>query len=276
MTTPQIAVFSGTGTTGRRIVSRLEARGIPIRSGSRRGSPPFDWADESTFGEALQGVRAAYLAYHPDMAAPGAAQTVEALSTRAVDAGVERLVLLSGRGEEDGWPTEQAVRDSGVAWTILRSSWFSQNFSESFMIDPILAGEVVLPTGGVTEPFVDADDLADAAVAALTQPGHEGRTYELTGPRLLTFGDAVDEIAKATDRSIAFVSVSTRAFAAHLAGQAVPPDLVEFLTHLFTKVLDGRNSHLTGDLEEILGRPARDFRDYAEAAAATGVWQADR
>lgn len=276
MKTSQTAVFSGTGTTGRRIVARLEARGIPTRSGSRRGSPPFDWADESTFGDALDGVSAAYLAYHPDMAAPGAAEIVATLSAVAVDAGVERLVLLSGRGEEDGLPTERAVRDSGAAWTILRSSWFAQNFSESFMLDPILAGEVVLPTGGVTEPFVDADDLADAAVAALTEPGHEGRTYELTGPRLLTFGDAVDEIAKASERSIAFVPVSTREFAAHLAGQAVPPDLVEFLTQLFTKVLDGRNSHLTGDLEEILGRPARDFRDYAETTAATRVWQAAR
>lgn len=275
MNTPQIAVLSGTGTTGRRIVSRLEARGVPTRSASRRGDPPFDWADESTFGATLEGVRAAYLAYHPDMAAPGAAETVATLSQIAVAAGVERLVLLSGRGEEDGWPTEEAVRGSGAAWTILRSSWFSQNFSESFLIDPVLAGEVVLPTGSVTEPFVDVDDLADAAVAALTTSRHEGRTYELTGPRLLTFGDAVDEIAKATGRSISFVPVSPAEFAAHLAEQAVPPELVDFLTHLFTKVLDGRNSHLTGDLEEIIGRRSTDFRDYAQAAATTGAWRTD-
>jgi uncharacterized protein YbjT (DUF2867 family) len=272
MTTSQIAVLSGTGTTGRRVVQRLEALGIPTRSGSRSATPRFDWADESTWSATLEGVAAAYLAYHPDMAAPGAAEAVETLSSMAVEAGVQRLVLLSGRGEEDGWPTEQAVRDSGAEWTVLRSSWFSQNFSESFMIDPILAGEVVLPTGGVTEPFVDVDDLADAAVAALTRPEHVGRTYELTGPRLLTFGDAVDEIAAASGRSIAFVPVSTREFAAGLAEQAVPPDLIDFLTHLFTKVLDGRNSHLTGDLEQILGRPARDFHDYATTTAASGVW----
>ncbi|MET0931174.1 MAG: NmrA family transcriptional regulator [Aeromicrobium sp.] len=276
MTTSQIAVFSGTGTTGRRVVERLEALGIRPRSGSRSGTPRFDWADASTWPAALEGVRAAYLAYHPDMAAPGAAEAIGTLSAIAADAGVERLVLLSGRGEEDGWPTEQAVRDSGAAWTILRSSWFSQNFSESFMIDPILAGEVVLPTGAVTEPFVDADDLADAAVAALLRPGHESRTYELTGPRLLTFGDAVDEIARASGRSIAFVPVTTEEFAAGLAEQAVPAELVDFLTHLFTKVLDGRNSHLTGDLEEILDRPPRDFHDYAISTAATGVWRVER
>lgn len=234
--------------------------------------PPFDWADERTWPPALDGITAAYLAYYPDMAAPGAAEAITTLSALAVDAGVERLVLLSGRGEEDGWPTEEAVRHAGAAWTILRSSWFSQNFSESFMLDPILAGEVALPTGDVTEPFVDADDLADVAVAVLTEPGHDGKTYELAGPRLLTFGDTVDEIAKASGRSITYVPVSTEEFAAGLAEQAVPPDLVEFLTHLFTKVLDGRNSHLTGDIEQILGRPARDFHEYAEAAAATGVW----
>lgn len=276
MTTSHIAVFSGTGTTGRRIVERLEARGIRTRIGSRSGTPPFDWADERTWAPALDGITAAYLAYYPDMAAPGAAETVGALSVLAVEAGVERIVLLSGRGEEDGWPTEEAVRQSGAAWTILRSSWFSQNFSESFLLDPVLAGEVVLPTGSVTEPFVDADDLADVAVATLTERGHDGKTYELAGPRLLTFGDAVDEIAKASGRAVTFMPVSTEEFAAGLAAQSLPPDLVEFFTHLFTKVLDGRNSHLTGDIEEILGRPARDFCDYAKVAAATGVWSVDR
>jgi len=276
MTPTHIAVLSGTGTTGRRVVQRLASRGIQTRIGSRSGTPPFDWADESTWAAALEGITAAYLAYYPDMAAPGAAEAIATLSALAVEAGVDRLVLLSGRGEEDGWPTEEAVRNSGAAWTILRSSWFSQNFSESFMIDPILAGEVALPTGNVTEPFVDADDLADAVVAALTQPGHDGLTYELAGPRLLTFGDAVGEIAKATGRSIDFIPVTTAEFAEGLAEEAVPPDLVEFLTHLFTKVLDGRNSHLTGDLEKILGRPARDFHDYAVSVAATGAWDVER
>ncbi|MBC7596920.1 MAG: NmrA family transcriptional regulator [Kineosporiaceae bacterium] len=206
------------------------------------------------------------------MAVPGAAEAVGALSAIAVDAGVERLVLLSGRGEEDGWPTEEAVRHCGAARTILRSSWFSQNFSKSFMLDSILDGEVALPTGNVTEPFLDADDLADAAVEALTDRSHEGRTYELAGPRLMTFGDAVDDIAKASGRVATFEPVTTERFAAGLAKQAVPPELVDFLTHSFTKVLDGRNSHLTGDLERILGRPGRDFRDYAQATAATGIW----
>lgn len=272
MTNSPIAVLSGTGKTGRRVADRLLARGIPTTIGSRSGTPPFDWTDDKTWAPVLDGVKAAYLAYVPDMAVPGAAEAVGALSAMAVDAGVERLVLLSGRGEEDGWPTEEAVRNSGAAWTILRSSWFAQNFSESFMLDPILAGEVALPTGLVTEPFVDADDLADVAVAVLTEPGHDGETYELTGPRLMTFGDAVDDIAKASGNVVTFVPVSTEEFAAGLAEEAVPPELVEFLTHLFTKVLDGRNSQLTEDIQQILGRPGRDFRDYARVAASTGVW----
>jgi uncharacterized protein YbjT (DUF2867 family) len=111
----------------RRGGSRRE--GCPL--GSRSGEPPFDWQDQATWAPALQGVDAAYVAYHPDLAVRGAPAAVGALARLAVESGLRRLVLLSGRGEEGALLGEQAVRDSGAEWAIVRSSWFSQNFSEA-------------------------------------------------------------------------------------------------------------------------------------------------
>lgn len=262
-------VLSGTGKTGRRIVQRLTERHLPVRVGSRSAPTPFDWDDPATWGPALRGVTAVYVAYPPDLALPSAAPAVEALTAEAVGNGTQRLVLLSGRGEPDCLPAEQAVRDSGVDWTILRSSWFSQNFSEAFLLDAVLSGQIVLPTGDVPEPFVDAEDLADAAAAALTTSGHSGQVYELTGPRLLTFGQAAEEISTATGRSIRYIPVTPSEFAASLPLDA---ELVTFLTDLFTRVLDGRNAHLTDDLEKATGREPTDFTEYAKRVAATGIW----
>jgi uncharacterized protein YbjT (DUF2867 family) len=262
-------VLGGTGKTGRRVVERLSARGPAVRIGSRKGEPPFDWQDPAIWEPALRNVRAAYLAYYPDMAAPGAAETIGAFSDLAVRNGVRRLVLLSGRGEEERLPTERAVRESGAEWTILLSSWFCQNFSEGFLLPPVLAGQVVLPAGDVAEPFVDADDIADVAVAALTEDGHASQIYELTGRRLLTFAEAV---AEAAGREIGYESVSTTRFATLLAEQAVSSADVAFLTELFTKVLDGRNAYVGDGVRRALGRPARDFAEYARDAANTGVW----
>jgi uncharacterized protein YbjT (DUF2867 family) len=127
----------------------------------------------------------------------------------------------------------------------------------------------------VPEPFVDADDIADVAVAALTDDRHIGEVYELTGPRLLTFAEAVAEIARATGREIRYVPVSVDHFAA-AAYQDLPGELIELLTYLFTEVLDGRNAHLADGVQRALGREPRDFRDYARDAAATGVFNQQR
>ncbi len=265
-------VLSGTGKTGRRVVERLAARGVPARVGSRSGEPPFDWEDRATWAPALRGVSAAYVAFYPDLGIPGAAATVGDFAALAVERGVRRLVLLSGRGEEEAQRSEQVVREAGAEWTIVRCSWFSQNFSESFIVDGVLGGVVALPVDGMREPFVDAEDIADVAVAALTEAGHAGELYELTGPRLLTFAEAVQEIADATGRELRFLPTSMDEFASVLDRQEQPADLVWLLTYLFTEVLDGRNASLTDGVQRALGRQPRDFRDYARDAAATGVW----
>jgi uncharacterized protein YbjT (DUF2867 family) len=166
------------------------------------------------------------------------------------------------------------VQAAGADWTIVRSTWFSQNFSESYMLDGVLAGELALPVGDMREPFVDAEDIADVAVAALTEDGHVGEVYELTGPRLLTFADAVGEIADATGRDVSFASISMDEFTASLAQDDVPHEFVWLLTYLFTEVMDGRNASLTDGVQRALGRQPRDFREYARETAAAGVWDA--
>jgi len=267
-------VLGGTGKTGRRVARRLRARGIPVRVGSRSGQPPFDWENRVTWAPALRDVNSAYVSYYPDIAAPGAVDTVGAFARLAVGRGVRRLVLLSGRGEAEAERAEQAVRGSGADLTILRSTWFSQNFSEDYLLEPVLSGELALPAGDTPEPFVDAGDIADVAVAALTQDGHAGQIYELTGPRLLTLAEAAAEISKAAGREIRYVPVSAEEYAATAARQGVPGEVIDLLTYLFGEVLDGRNAYLADGVRRALGREPRDFTDYARDAAASGVWDA--
>lgn len=274
MTTNPVLVLGGTGKTGRRIVERLAARGLPVRVGSRRGEPPFDWEDRHTWAPVLRRVKSAYLSYYPDLAVPGADAVVGAFARTAVESGVRRLVLLSGRGEDGAVLAEQAVRECGADWTILRSTWFSQNFSEGNFLPMVLGGEVALPVGEVAEPFVDAEDIADVAVAALTDERHAGELYELTGPRLLSFAEAIAEIARASGRSIRFVQIPMHEFASALAQQGEPEEVVALLGYLFTEVLDGRNARLADGVRRALGREPRDFADFARRAAAAGAWAA--
>jgi uncharacterized protein YbjT (DUF2867 family) len=269
-----ILVLGATGKTGRRISERLAARGIAVRPGSRAAQPAFDWDDRSTWPAVLDGVSAAYISYYPDIAMPGALDAVSSFAELAVERGVRRLVLLSGRGEPDAERAEEAVRATGADVTIVRCTWFAQNFSEDYMVDGIRAGELALPAGDVPEPFVDADDIADVAVAALTDERHIGETYELTGPRSLTFAEAVAEIAAATGRDLAYVPISVDEFAAGAVEHGMPDEFVELLKYLFTEVLDGRNAHVTDGVQRALGRPPRDFSQYTRDAAATGVWAA--
>jgi len=184
------------------------------------------------------------------------------------------VVLLSGRGEHEAERSEEELRRSGATWTVVRSSWFAQNFSEDYLLASIVAGEVVLPADGQLEPFIDADDIADVAVAALTEPGHAGQVYELTSPRLLTFAEAVAEIGDAAGRRIHYVPVSLEDYAAGAADHGAPAEFVEFLTYLFGEVL-GNNAYVTDGVQRALGRPPRDFTDYATRTAATGVWTPD-
>ncbi|MEV0280379.1 NmrA family NAD(P)-binding protein [Streptomyces sp. NPDC050610] len=266
-------VIGGTGKTGRRVAEQLVARGCEVRIGSRRADRPFVWEDPSSWGPALEGVRSVYVTYFPDLGFPGAAEAVGEFSRVAVERGARRLVLLSGRGEEGAQVSEERLKESGADWTVVRAGWFNQNFDEGFFLDAVLGGEIVLPTGEAVEPFVDADDIADVVVAALTDTGrHVGKTYELSGPRLLSFRDVADELSKATGRRIDYVPVTLDEYRAALAENGAPAEFAD----LFALITDARNAHLVHGVEEVLGRAPRDFSDYARDAAAGGAWSSPR
>ena len=267
-----ILVLAATGKTGRRVVQRLEAQGHQVRKGSRSAEIPFEWSDESTWPPVLAGVRSVFVVYTPDLAVPKAPAQITRFVELAKNAGVERLVLLSGRGETEAERCEQIALQSGIDTTIVRASWFNQNFSEGVFLEMLLEGALALPVTDTPEPFIDVDDIADVAVAALTKEGHAGEIYDITGPRLMTFEEAVKEIAEASGKSQQFVTITSEQFAEGVRQQNLPEDYVWLLNYLFTEVLDGRNASVTDDVERAIGRPARDFSEYVKAAAEAGAW----
>ncbi|MEU4929040.1 NmrA family transcriptional regulator [Streptomyces yokosukanensis] len=268
-----LVVTGASGRTGSRVAAAARAAGLTVRAASRaRG---FDWQDPSTWEPVLRGADAAYLVYPTDVGAPDAPEAVGGLARVAVGLGVRRLVLLSARGEEQALPTEEALAGSGAEWTAVRAAWFAQNFSEGPLLDELrTGGELVFPGGAVREPFVDVRDIADVVLAALTGGDrYVRRALEVSGPRLLTFGEAVAEVAAATGRELAYRAVSPREYGERLAGFGVSPEEVEFLVELFTSLLDGRNAHVSDGVRQVLGRAPRDFGDYAREAAAAGAWK---
>jgi len=271
---PTTLVLGATGKTGRRVAARLAERGWPVRRGSRAATPPFDWEAPCTWPTALDGVEQIYISYQPDLAVPAALPAIGRLTALARELGVRRLVLLSGRGEDGARACEELVLGCGIPATVVRASWFSQNFSEGPFQGPLLDGAFPFPVTTVGEPFVDVDDIADVAVAALTASDdrHVGEVYEVTGPRLMTFPEAVAEIGEAAGRRIPFIPVSPEAYHEGLLAADVPPPLADFLRELIETVFDGRNAHVTDGVQRALGRPPRDFADYAREAARADAW----
>jgi uncharacterized protein YbjT (DUF2867 family) len=267
-------VLGGSGKTGRRIIQRLKSRGIPTRAGSRSGNPAFDWAKPEGWDAVLDGVRSVYISYAPDLAVPGATDSIQLFVDKAVAKGVTRLVLLSGRGEEEAQACEKIVQAANVEWTVVRSSWFMQNFSEGEFLQMVLGGTIALPAADVPEPFIDANDIADVAVAALTEEGHAYETYEVTGPRLLTFSQLANEISDAAGRDVQFVQIPAGAFAQGIEESGVTEDIAWLLNYLFDSVLDGRNAYVGDGVQRALGREPADFSAFARRIADRGIWEA--
>jgi uncharacterized protein YbjT (DUF2867 family) len=267
-----ILVIGGTGKTGRKVAQRLTNLGHNVRIGSRSASPAFDWHQPDGWADVLQNIDQMYVTFQPDLAVPGAAKAIEQLVYLAIDAGVKKMVLLSGKGETEAENCERIVIGSGIDYTIIRATWFNQNFSESFFLDPILAGHVTLPKPEARVPYVDTDDIADVAVEVLLDEKHNGKIYQLTGPRLLTFADVVEEISEVTGRDIQFTPVSMDDYVNTLKQHGLPDDYVWLINYLFTEVL-GRNGNdeISGDIEQILGRKPKDFSEFARQNAQTWV-----
>ena len=266
-------VLGGSGKTGRRIVQRLQSRGVPTRAGSRSSAPSFDWSRPEDWDDVLAGVTTVYISYSPDLAIPGATDSIQQFVNKAVERGVTRLVLLSGRGEEEAQACEKIVQAADVEWTIVRASWFMQNFSEGEFLPLVLGGRIALPAADVPEPFIDVNDIADVAVAALTEAGHVYETYEVTGPRLLTFSELANEISAASDRDVKFVRIPADAFTQRIAESGVPEHVAWLLNYLFDSVLDGRNAYVGDGVQRALGREPADFQAFARRIAARGTWQ---
>ncbi|MFC1672869.1 NmrA family NAD(P)-binding protein [Pseudomonadota bacterium] len=269
-----ILVIGSTGKTGRRIAQSLTERGFAVRHGSRNADVPFDWDRPETWVDALSGVTAAYISYFPDLAFPGAPEKIKALTECAVAAGVKRLVLLSGRGETHAQHCEEIVRNCGLDYTLVRASWFAQNFSEGYLREPMLDGVIPLPAGDVREPIVDIDDIADVAVAALTEDGHSGELYDITGPRLMSFTEVAQVLSTTTNRDIRYMPITLDQF--HASMTEVGGEMIaDVFTDICREVLDGRNAWLSDGVQRALGRAPRDFVDFCQAAQASGAWNED-
>ena len=273
MTNQPILVIGATGKTGSRVATKLEAKGLSVRRGMRRSETPFDWEDQSTWAPILTGVSKAYVTYFPDLAFPGAVKKLEAFTKVALETGLQHIVLLSGRGEHFASMGEEVIRNSGLGFTIVRSAWFAQNFSEGYLRDPILGGVLPMPGGDIAEPIIDVDDIADVVVAALTENGHLGERYEVTGPRLMTFAEMAEALSSTLGRPIQHIPIAFEDFHANVAASGG-----EFVADVFTKIaretLDGRNAHTADGVERALGRKPRDFAEFAETAMKANAWSA--
>jgi len=272
-----ILITGATGKTGRRVSALLRGRGLPVRDASRTSATPFDWDDPATWPAAVDGVRSVYVV-HPDLYAARTAERLLAFGRLAVQAGAARAVMVSvPRGEDAGSAAvvhaEQQLVDAGLGLTVLRLRWFAQNLTEDFLADAVARGDLRLPAGDGAEAFVDADDIAEVAVAALTDDSHAGREYDLTGPRTLTFGDVADEITAAIGRTVSYTPLSAPAYIAEQIADGVPEEWARFSAGLYAQIASGALDSTSTDIADVLGRPARDFREFAAAAASEGRLQ---
>ena len=268
-----ILVIGGTGKTGRRVVKQLQNKGIEPRIGSRNASPRFDWDNKDTWISALEGIEKMYVTYYPDLAVPGAKEAIESLIDLAKGLGVKKMVLLSGKGETEAEACEKIVMDSSINYTIVRASWFNQNWSESFFLDPILSGEVALPMSDVLIPFVDANDIAEVAATALLDDTYNGEIIEVTGPELITFKDIVNIISRTSKRNLNFYDITLEQYIDDMKQMKIPNDVVWLIEYLFSHVLSNpKNQLVVNDIERVLGRKAKTFLEYAQETAETGIW----
>lgn len=277
MSKDQTLIIGGTGKTGRRVATVLERRGLPVRPVSRGSKPPFDWNDPSTWENAVAGIQAVYMV-HPGLGFPGASEQVAEFAKIAATAGVTKVVLVST--PDDGSAFSQSMRaaekgivEAGLALTSLRLRWFYQNFSEDFLLPSIRAGEIRVPAGAGREAFVDAEDIAEVAVAALCEDRHNGRSYEITGPRLLSFDEVAEEITRFTGQQVRYVPLEPDTFVAEQVDQGVPLDWASMFAGIYQDIAQKKLETLSTDVSEILQKPARDFKDFVIEMNQEGVWK---
>lgn len=276
-----VLVTGATGKTGSRVVDLLRARGLTARAATRTPQIPgqirFDWTDPDSFAPALDGVRAVYMVAPTGVAEPLAA--MRPFIDRAITAGVDRLVLLSSSMIEEGGPVMGTVhgylRANAPGWSVLRPSWFMQNFSEAQHLDTIRReGRIYSATGDGRVPFIDAGDIAAVAVAALANPAFANGELILTGPATLDYDALARLISVAAGREVEHHRLSTTDLAARLGEIGIPDAFAHILAQMDAAIAGGAEDRVTGAVVDVTGRQPKTFAAFAEdnvaGWAATG------
>ncbi|MFD2824640.1 NmrA family NAD(P)-binding protein [Lacinutrix iliipiscaria] len=273
MKSKNILIIGGTGKTGRRVAENLTQQGHNVRVVGRKTNPVFDWENTDTYDEALKGMDRAYIVYYPDLAVPGSREAISTLSKKALEAGLEKVILLSGKGETEAEACEEIIANSGLNFTLVRASWFNQNFSEGAFLEFVLNGTVALPMPEAKIPFVDVNDIADVVSKVLLDDSYNGQTLTVTGPQKRTFKEVVDIMAQAANKPIQFVPISIEEFKDGMRQAGLPESYIWLFGYLFQDVLGNpNNQEVYNDVEKVLGRPAKSFETFAKETAATGIW----
>ncbi|GAA4966087.1 NmrA family NAD(P)-binding protein [Algibacter aquimarinus] len=273
MKTENILVIGGNGKTGRRVAENLTQLGHNVRVVGRKTNPAFDWENTDTYDTALKDMDRAYIVYYPDLAVPGSRDAITTLTKKALDAGLEKVVLLSGKGETEAEACEEIVANSGLNYTLVRASWFNQNFSEGAFLEFILNGTVALPMPNAEIPFVDVNDIADVVSKVIVDDTYNGQTITVTGPQKRTFKEVVEIMAESIGKHIQFIPISIDEFKQGMKQAGLPDSYVWLFGYLFQEVLGNpNNQEVSDDVATVLGRPAIDFETFAKKTATTGIW----
>ena len=273
MKTQNIVVIGGTGKTGKRVAKNLKETGHHVQVVGRSTNPPLNWEKPETYDAVLDGMDRAYIVYYPDLAVPGSRDAISTLTEKAKKAGLQKVVLLSGKGETEAEACEGIVANSGLDFTLVRASWFNQNFSEGAFLEFVQDGVVALPMPEARIPFVDANDIADVVSKVLVDDFYNGQTITVTGPEMRTFEEVVGIMGKASHRKLQYVPISIEEFKEGMRKAGLPDAYVWLFGYLFKEVLGNPdNQEISYDVEKVLGRKAIDFTEYADKVAATGIW----
>ncbi|WP_405148748.1 NmrA family NAD(P)-binding protein [Sphaerisporangium sp. NBC_01403] len=269
---PTALILGGTGRTGSLLAGKLPRRGIATRTAARRGADiRFDWDDPATHADALAGVDRLYLVT-PVLRVRYADQVAGFLDL-AETAGVRHVTFLSTHNADQA-PQEidiaaveaDLAARHDLTRSVLRPAWVMQNFTDDHL--PLADGAITAPSGGGTEAFVDADDIAAVAAETLLDPGaHAGAQYTLTGPQALSFGEVADIIAAVSGRPVVHHDIDQQAWISGALAAGVPANYAVMLRWLTGAIISGNGATPTDDIEKVTGRPPGTFREFAERNA---------
>ncbi len=275
----KILVTGATGKVGSEILKQLIAKGADVRAGFHHPEKAnvtgaevvaFDYSNPATVEAALVGVNKLFL-----MSPGNNAEQENRVTDLAKKAGVKHIVKLSAAGVEanDNSPlriAEKHIEASGVAYTFLRPSWFSQNFSTG-QLENIRAGEIRIPAGEGKTGFVDTRDIAAVAVAAFTEEGHANKAYIITGEKALDHFEVAAILSEAIGKEVRYEPITDEEFRAITTAQHWPQEIAETMSMLYGLVRNGWTSIVTNTVTEVLGRQPISFEQYAADHAE--IWK---